>query len=595
MEIFQLKSIFTYVLTVLSISAFISCSGTKTQQQNEVNVSESTSSESPKLSEITQSYFDLVRPIIDGETAYETTAFVEKYWRVVGNTGFNESIYWITKHLEEAGYVIEETSSNQERLTYRIEKRALDNPTWEPVSANVSIVGQNSKLLDQTSNRNMVFLNSKSTPNTGVEAEVIYIKDKSDLKTIDVSGKILFAEMSGYYLYGADVFEKGALGIMTYDNPAYLQPEKNITSIQFRSLPAKYIDKAWGIALSYEAKEKLKQELSKGKVSLKVNIKTKSYKSEELTVVATIKGSTLPNESLVFSAHIQEPGANDNATGVGTQLEMAMATSGLIKRNKLDLDRTLTFLWGDEIVSTRRYIKENPESRPEIKWGISLDMVGENTALTGGSFLIEKMPDPSAIYTRGNDKHTEWGGKVLEEKDMKPHYLNDFILSVFKDQGAAENWEVNTNPFEGGSDHTPFLDSDIPGLLLWHFTDQFYHTDNDRIDKVSKTTMKNVGTAALVSAYTLLNSDEITANAIAQQILKAAEKRLEIEFILSKAEISSGKNAMDEIKILKSWNNWYEKALMSVNDIGIKENDLQRHSKQLNEFSENLQSKLKTL
>ena len=32
---------------------------------------------------------------------------------------------------------------------------------------------------------------------------------------------------------------------------------------------------------------------------------------------------------------------------------------------------------------------------------MSLDMVGEDVKKTGGSFLIEKMPDPSAIWTRG--------------------------------------------------------------------------------------------------------------------------------------------------------------------------------------------------
>ena len=119
-------------------------------------------------------------------------------------------------------------------------------------------------------------------------------------------------------------------------------------------------------------------------------------------------------------------------------------------------------------------------------------MVGENTSLTGGSFLIEKMPDPSAIWTRGNDKHSEWGGKALTLEDMKPHYFNDLIIKIFKNQGEYANWVVNTNPFEGGSDHIPFLRANIPGLLLWHFTDQFYHTDNDRIDKVSQETLKNV-------------------------------------------------------------------------------------------------------
>ncbi|MCO4098465.1 hypothetical protein [Gemmatimonas sp.] len=47
--------------------------------------------------------------------------------------------------------------------------------------------------------------------------------------------------------------------------------------------------------------------------------------------------------------------------------------------------------------------------RAGVKWGLSLDMVGENTALTGGTFLIEKMLDPSAVWVRGEDQHSEWG------------------------------------------------------------------------------------------------------------------------------------------------------------------------------------------
>src|SRR5690606_34765200 len=278
----------------------------------------------------------------------------------------------------------------------------------------------------------------------------------------------------------------------------------------------------WAIALSFQAKEKLKAQLERGPVSVLVHVDTKTYESEELTVVANVKGSELPLESLVFSAHIQEPGANDNATGVGTQLEMAMLTADFIKAKKLNLKRTLTFLWGDEIISTRRYIQEDDKREPNINWGISLDMVGENTELTGGTFLIEKMPDPSAIWTRGDDKHSEWGGRPLKLGDMRPHYFNNYIIEIFEAQGKHANWIVKTNPFEGGSDHTPFLQADIPGLLLWHFTDQFYHTDNDRLDKVSQATMVNVGTAALVSAYALLDADEKTAEKMLEMLVSEA-------------------------------------------------------------------------
>lgn len=542
-------------------------------------------------------YFDIVRPLFTGEKAYETTAYVEQFWRIPGNTGFNNSIHRIIENLEASGYVKEDKANENTRLVYRLETRPMEDPTWEPVDAKLSLVGHSEPLLKFETNRNMIFQYAASTPEEGVVADVIHIESLDDFKTKDLSGKIVFAEMSPYRLYDAAITQGNAVGIITYNNPDYLQPEKNVTSIQFRSLRYKEDVNAWGIALSYQAKEVLKNELSKGSVKAKVNISTRIYPSEELTVVASIKGTDLSNESLVFSAHVQEPGANDNATGVGTQLEMAMLSAKLILEKKVDLKRTLTFLWGDEITSTRRYIEENNGKNTTIKWGISLDMVGENTDVTGGTFLIEKMPDPSAIWTRGKDKHSEWGGRPLKEEDMKPHYLNDFIINTFKAQGEFANWTVETNPFEGGSDHTPFLRANIPGLLLWHFTDQFYHTDNDRIDKVSQETMKNVGTGALSSAFTLLNADSAFGIQLVDSIINTAKNRLKDEYALSKTAITDGANISEQTHILNTWQKWYAETLDTINDVEPNDNpqlntEIQKAKEELSNFTKTLTDKL---
>lgn len=521
---------------------------------------------SQKPEEKATNYFEIIRPEFTGELAYETTSFVEQYWRVAGNTGFNESVSWIADHLEKAGYVLESDAHENDQLTYRIEKRPMENPTWEPVSASLQIIGEDEPLLVSESNRNMTYLNSVSTPEGGATAEIVYIKNSENLVNPDIEGKIVFVETSAGPMY-ENLVSKGALGIITYNNPSYLQPEKNSTSIQFRSLPPQTESKLWGIALSYAAKEKLKAALEKGMVKVRVNIQTKIYSSEELTVVANIRGKNNPYERLVFSAHIQEPGANDNATGVGVQLEMASLAAKFINEEKITIDRTMTFIWGDEIISTRRYIEEDDKRAKGIKWGMSLDMVGENTAITGGSFLIEKMPDPSAIWTRGNDKHSEWGGDTMTLEEMKPHYLNDFIIQNFLKQGEFANWEVNTNPFEGGSDHTPFLDADIPGLLLWHFTDQFYHTDNDRLDKVSKKTLKNVGVAALASGLELVNADTSTALDVLEGLEILAKERLRTEYELSAKAMIQNSSISEETVILTAWEDWYSKAFESVFDM----------------------------
>jgi len=514
-------------------------------------------------------YFELVRPEVTGDLAYETTAYVEQFWRLAGNAGFDSSIYRIVRELDKAGYVLEDIASANDRLTYRIEHRPLDRPTWEPLDGALTIAGADEPILKFAANRNMLPIYTSSTPAAGITGEVVLIDNAESITSGSLKGKIALLDTNPRSAFEKAVLTGGALAILTYDMPAYLQPEKNTTSIQFRGIPFQDGNTAWAVALSYDARHKLKKALDAGKVIATLKIKTKIFLSEELTVVADVKGSQLPDERLVFSAHVQEPGANDNASGTGTQVEMAAVTARLVKAGNFDPQRTITFLWGDEIVSTRRYIQEDAHRAAGIKWGISLDMVGENTSVTGGSFLIEKMPDPSAIWTRGDDKHTEWGAGDVTIEDMTPHYFNDFSLNRFLEQGQEASWAVNYNPFEGGSDHVPFVEANIPGLLLWHFTDQFYHTDNDRLDKVSKATERNVATAALASAFTLINADHQTALAIIAETKASGLSRLNTEAVLSREALARGAEVADELTIITAWGDWYAKALGSVQNMEV--------------------------
>ncbi|MEJ5994645.1 M28 family peptidase [Pedobacter sp. Du54] len=516
----------------------------------------------------TANYFKLTREGFNEKNAYATTAFVEKYFRVPGNSGFNASIHHVEDILKKAGYVEQKSNEFEAPLTYRIEKRPMKRNTWEPINASVQIVGENRPLIAYQTNRNMIPINCPSTPAGGVTAEVVFVGKgtTADFEGKDLKGKIVFGDVATGRLVGAAA-KAGAIGAMGYSMPKYTQPEVHQTSIQFSSMQANA--GIWSLLLSYGVKEKLKAACLKGKVELKVEIETKIYEAEELTIVANIKGSVKPNERFVYSAHVQEPGANDNATGVGTLAEMARLTASLIKSGKLKPQRTLTFLWGDEIVSTGRYISEDKERAKGILWGMSLDMVGEDTQKTGGTFLLEKMPDPSAIWTRGTDKHSEWGAGNVQEKDLFPHYYNDFIFDICKAQGKFANWTVNYNPFEGGSDHTPFLQNKIPGLLMWHFTDVFYHTDNDRIDKVSATTMKNVGISALTAAYTLVTADESTASFTVAQVKADALVRLKTEFELSKKAIADGKDATTEKHIVEVWGKYYTDALATIGTMAV--------------------------
>ncbi len=509
-------------------------------------------------------YFQSVREEFSGDNAYNTVAFVEKYWRIAGNEGFDQSIYHVEDILKSAGYKPE---SEGGKLSYRIEKRPMKRLTWEPVDASVHIVGMDEPLLEFATNRNMITVNSWSTNGT-IRAEIVKVPDpvKESVKEMDIEGKILFAEGN---LRGivSELKDRGALGVMDYGIPGYLQPNKNTNSIQFRSIRQDQINKPWAIILSTEARNILNDQLAKGKVEVEVSVKTELYESEELTLIAEAIGSKYPEQRFVYSAHVQEPGANDNASGVGAQAEMARTLASLILSGKYTPDRTITFIFGDEIISTRRYIEDDKERAKNILWGMSLDMVGEDTQKTGGTFLIEKMPDPSAIWLRGNDKHTEWGGRPLKKDQIVPHYFNDLVLNIFQKQGKYANWVVNVNPFEGGSDHVPFLRADIPGLLLWHFTDAFYHTDGDRIDKVSEETLANVGAGAIVTGMFLASANTTHVDYILQLLYDTTISRLNIELELSQEAIKNGSSIAAEKEILNSWIDYYVAASETVVNI----------------------------
>src|SRR6478735_307449 len=97
-------------------------------------------------------YYPLLRNSFNENNAYSTVGFVEKYWRIAGNLGFNETIYHVEKILKEAGFQKEVRGEADGPLTYRIETRKMRKPTWEPVSSSLTIVGENAPLLQSSSN-----------------------------------------------------------------------------------------------------------------------------------------------------------------------------------------------------------------------------------------------------------------------------------------------------------------------------------------------------------------------------------------------------------------------------------------------------------
>jgi aminopeptidase YwaD len=435
---------------------------------------------------------------------------------------------------------------------------------WDYQVGTVAFADTGEVLLSRERDRVSLCINSFSTPAGGVEAAIVEVGagTPADFQGKDVKGAIVLGSGPVQQLWQQGVKARGALGVISTAIAPYIRPgdpaqftfPDQWDVFQWGSVPYDADARAFGFKASLRVAEKIRERLKRGTARVKVDVQSTFYDGPSRMVVAEIPGTTAPSERIVMVAHIQEPGANDDASGCGTLLALAVALQNAIADKRLPPPgRTLTFIWGDENRASRAWLTSHPKEAKGVQYMFSLDMTGEDTAKTGGTFLIEKQPDPSAVWPRPSDPHSAWGAGDVKASELKGSLLNDLHLAICRRRANDTGWIVKTNPYEGGSDHTEFKNAGIPSLLDWHFTDRFYHTNLDRPDKTSAAEMVNVGIAISTSAWFLASADEQDAIATARLIGDAAAARLALE-----------RTQAATPEILEAWRKWYGEALDSV-------------------------------
>jgi len=531
----------------------------------------------PALDAVVTPVIDRVWDGFDRDAAIGQVQFMDNYWRLAGNEGFDKSIDRVKSRLVAAGFkeLSERPKTPITVPSLWIEPAPTPSLGWDQAVATLALV-QDGKpeqiVLSREKERLALAINSFSTAPGGVTAPLIDVgngANANDYANKDVKGAVVVGTAGTGQLYTQAVVNRGAIGVVsTAKVPAYLDPSPDL--LQWGSITYDETRKPFGFRATPRAAATLKAATDAGAVKVHVTVATSFARKPERTLSAEIPGAVAPNERIVIAAHVQEPGANDNASGTATNMELSRAlVMGVLSKTIPQPSRTLTFLWVNEISGSRRWLTEHPDQKAGVKYMFSMDMTGEDITKTGGVFLVERWPDPGAVWQRPWDPHTEWGASSVNADTLKGDLINDFHMAMCERVAAKSlasvkrAWDVRSNPYEGGSDHTQFGSAGVPSVLDWHFTDRFYHTNRDTAEKTSPDEMRNVGTAVAASAWLMASADAKAGAAVQQLITKVGAARVAVE-TREGAIVRPGVKPEENATIVAAWRKWYDQAVESV-------------------------------
>ena len=339
--------------------------------------------------------------------------------------------------------------------------------------------------------------NSMSTPEVGVEGDVVVLESASQDALKSIEGKIAVLSVL--------LYEKDFMKMLKARPLAVIYPSRTpLAPTTYRSVRAEYVEKENVPAVSMAHDDVL--HVLKGPRRLKIVTLVEKVVAKSQNVLGEVPGA-IEDEDVLIGGHYDSVrsvmGAHDNAAGTAMVLELARVFAGQ------KLKRTLRVAaFGSEELGLRGsfHYAENPENVKNLKLCLDYDVHG---ILLGNLAAV-----------------------VLGPEELK--LLLTFVSKEFGIPLQATN-ELGM----GGSDHMPLALYGVPSVMLSRGggAAQIMHTNLEDLRWCGSEAFTSAGKLSQTLLERLLNAEELPfEKKIPEGIAKVLEKRFEDQGIKKKTK-----------------------------------------------------------
>ncbi len=463
-----------------------------------------------------------------GDLAHQSVSQLSMWQRVVASEQYEKAVEWIARRAAEFGMEdahVERFPSDGKIHYFEYKSERF----WNVRGGELWLTSPFTAKL--TSYAELPISLCRDSTSANAEAEIADIGDGlSDAGyTKPVKGKIVLTSSDPEQIVERAVYKEGALGIISdWNIPEWDRlnrlPGDSPDLVGWRYLPDPG-DKhgTFAFMISPRRGQELRHMMRSGQtLRARATVNAEMQSGSLSVVTAVIRGSKYPDEEILVTSHLDEIGADDNASGSASILEMGRTLAQLVARGELPRPlRTIRFLWVPEFAGSYAWLSKHHTEPARRIADLNYDEMGANLLTMNAVLNVSYTPDSVPSYL--NAVMESVFGFLNRYNDVSYPLEKDFhVISV---NGTRNRLNARMLPFIGGSDSIVYNHLGIPGTFVTAWPETYYHSSQDTPDKVDATQLHRGVVSGLAALVTLAYADDADARNLALLTFAFAQRR----------------------------------------------------------------------